>query len=180
MATPSTSSTQNVKIGVCKVTLDGTDLGYTKGGVDVEVTTDTHAVNVDQFGNTPISEYIMGRKISVTCPLAETTVENLKLIMPGTTVVTEGTGPTAKKQALVQVGTGINLLNQAKKLVLHPIGLDDADQSEDLVIPLAATAGALKFAYKVDDERVFNAVFNGYPDPATKVLFTIGPDLPTP
>jgi hypothetical protein len=167
------SSTQNVKIGVCKITFDGTDLGYTQGGVDVEVTTDTHKVTIDQFGNTPISEYIMGRSITVTAPLAETTLETLAKVMPDTLV--EGT--TAKK-ATVSTGIGSNLRDTAAELRLHPIGLLDTDMSEDLVIPLAATAGAIKFAYKLDAERVFNVTFNGYPDDTGK-LFYIGPDVAT-
>jgi hypothetical protein len=159
------SSTQNVKIGVCKITFGGTDLGYTKGGVEVEVATETHQVTVDQFGNTPISEYIMGRTIKVTAPLAETTVENMAMIMPGTTVATG--------VATVTTGVGTDLRGIAQELVLHPISLPEIDLSEDLVIPLAATAGAMTFAYKLDDERVFNVEFNGYPDETGK-LFKFG------
>ena len=32
------SSTENVKLGVCTILFDGNDLGYTKGGVEVELT----------------------------------------------------------------------------------------------------------------------------------------------
>ncbi len=76
------SSTENVKLGVCTVLFDGNDLGYTKGGVEVEVATTTHEVKVDQFGETPISELITGRTVTVKTPLAETTLENLVAIMP--------------------------------------------------------------------------------------------------
>lgn len=161
-------ATQNVKIGVCKITYGGVDLGYTKGGVEVEVTTDTHKVTVDQFGNTPIKEYIMGRQIVVRAPLAETTIENLQLTMPGTTV-----SGTDTKQADVSVGTGVDLLDVAEELRLHPVGLEEDDESEDLVIPRAATAGAMRFAYKLDEERVFNVEFTGYPD-EDGLLFTFG------
>lgn len=171
---PSTSSTQNVKIGVCKITYDSVDLGYTKGGVEVEVTTDTHKVNIDQFGNTPISEYIMGRNISVVAPLAETTLDNLAKTMPGTVV----TGVT-KKKAMVSTGVGTDLRTVAAMLRLHPVGLADTDLSEDLVIPLAATPGAMKFAYKLDDERIFNVTFTGYPNDLGQ-LFYIGADIAVP
>ena len=73
------SDTKNVKLGVCQVFFDGRDLGYTKGGVEVTVQSQTHEVNVDQFGQTAINEYIMGRKVKVKCPLAETTLQNLDL-----------------------------------------------------------------------------------------------------
>jgi hypothetical protein len=162
------SSTSNVHLGVCKITYNSVDLGYTKGGVEVEVSTDKHTVTVDQFGNTPISEYITGRSIVVRAPLAETTLENLAAIMPGTTV----TGTTNKK-ASVNTGVGTNLLAIAEELRLHPIGLDEADQSQDVVIPLAASAGAARFAFKLDEERIFNAEFVGYPDETGK-LFHVG------
>ena len=165
--------TANVKIGVCKVTYDGTDLGYTKGGVEVAIATETHEVMVDQFGNTPINEYIMGRSVRVTVPLAETTLENLVEIMPGSTLVTDGSDPTMKRVD-VTTGIGNNLLNVAKVLVLHPVGLPDNDVSEDFNIPLAATAGALTFAYKLDDERIYNVEFVGYPNSTTGNICSLG------
>lgn len=77
------SNTENVKLGVCQVFFDGVDLGYTKGGVEVEVTSETKKVEVDQFGKTPINEIIMSRAVTAKVPLAETTLENIVRIMPG-------------------------------------------------------------------------------------------------
>lgn len=164
------SSTQNVKIGVCKITFGDQDLGYTKGGVEVEVATETHSVTVDQHGNTPISQYIMGRSIVVRAPLAETTIDNLAATMPGTLV--EG---TTQKKATVSTGIGTDLRSIAQELRLHPVGVAESDASEDLVIPLAATSGAMTFAYRLDEERIFNVEFNGYPNEEGQ-LFYIGPD----
>lgn len=177
------SSTDNVKIGVCKVMLgpDGTalDLGYTKGGVEVAVTTDTYAVTVDQFGESEINEYIQKRSVKVTVPLAETTLDNLEAIMPGASRVTDSVDNT-KERTEVTNGVGTDLLSVAQQLRLHPVSLPDSDESEDFVIPKAATAGGLQFAYKIDEERVFNAEFTGYPDNATldangdSILFMFG------
>lgn len=277
------SDTKNVKLGVCRVLFNGSDLGYTKGGVEVEVKTDTHEVNVDQFGKTPINEYIMGRTCSVKAPLAETTLDNLVATMPGATMVSDGafatgtitvatqptngqtitvngqtvtfrtvaSGPldvqiganasaTASNLAAVlnnssvpaiatanytvagavvtvaydlrgtagnaftlatgtagasvamsgasltggvnatvnrvdvNTGVGIDLLSIAKELRLHPVNKADNDKSDDFVVPLAASSGALTFAYKLEDERVFNAEFKAYPDPVSNKLFYIG------
>lgn len=88
------SSTDNVKLGVCTILFDNNDLGYTKGGVEVEVATTTHDVKVDQFGETPISELITGRTVTVKTPLAETTLENLVAIMPGSKLVSDGAKAT--------------------------------------------------------------------------------------
>lgn len=84
------SSTKNVKLGVCRLYFGGVDLGLTKGGVEVSVTTDTHPVEVDQFGKTLINELILGRTTKVKAPLAESTLRNLVATMPGATLVTDG------------------------------------------------------------------------------------------
>lgn len=166
------SDTKNVKLGVCSVFFDGVDLGYTQGGVQVTVKTDTHKVNVDQFGKTTINEIIMQRDVSVKVPLAETTLENMVNIMPGATLVTDGT--TQAKSVEVSVGIGVDLLSIAKELRLHPIAKAPTDYSEDFVIPLAATSGALNFVYEVEKERIYDVDFTGYPDPTTKKLFSVG------
>lgn len=274
-----TSNTKNVKLGVCVVIYDGKDLGYTQGGVQVSVKTDTHKVNVDQFGKTTINEYIMSRDVSAKVPLAETTLENLVSIMPGATLVevggvaasgtvtfagtavandtvtvngvvftfkaspvadtdvalgasaagsaanlaaklsastdpkladlsftanlgvltvsyayegvdgnlitlaasaatvsgatlSGGTDPTSRKVE-VTTGIGTDLLSYARELRLHPKNLPLDNKSEDFVIPLAATAGALDFAYELEKERIFSVEFNGYPATDGK-LFRVG------
>lgn len=173
MATSSNNKAENVKLGVCRVIFDGVDLGFTKGGVEVSVATETHEVQVDQAGQTPINEYIMGRTVSVKAPLAETTLENLVAIMPGAKLVS-GTNNT--KRVDVGVGVGVSLLSLAKTLVLHPMALPDADKSEDFTVFKAATAGSLDFAYKLDDERVFSCEFKGYPNDKN-LLFAVGDPL---
>lgn len=270
------SEIKNVRLGVCRVYFDGVDLGYTKGGVEVTVKTDTHKVMVDQFGKTPINEYILGREVMVKAPLAETTIEAMVTIMPGAVLVNNGvkasatatytlqpvaaetlviegitftyrvtavtkndipigatlaatlataakiitdngfvsakaaasatvvtitadftgtisnaitlsrTGPATLSSATllggtnatvqrvdVPTGVGINLFDIAKKLVLHPIDLPEIDRSQDFTVYKAATPGSLNFAYKLDDERVFNTEFMGYPDSLGN-LFAVG------
>lgn len=264
------SNTKNVKLGVCWVSFDGVDLGLTKGGVEVEVTTDTYKSMVDQFGQSEINESILKRTVMAKVPLAETHVENLVNIMPGATLIdnstkqvdtctidtagnsqvytitldgvvysytsdasaTEGeialglvaavndsgaarsvasttaiatdvaatvvltariggdvvvvasgadtttvnTTPAVVGAKRVQVtnAIGTDLLSIAKKLVIHPKAKPYSDRSEDFVIPLAATAGAMSFSYQLEEERVFPIEFVGYPDSATELLFEFG------
>lgn len=171
MATP-TSNVSNVKLGVCKVTFDGNDMGLTQGGVEVQVKTDKHAINVDQFGKTAVSEVILGRTITIKVPMAETTIDNMVTIMPGATMLTDTA--TGHKRVDVPHGIGIDLRSIAKQLVLHPKEKADTDQSEDFIVPLAMTAGDLQFAYKLENERVYNVEFTGYPDNVTGKLFSYG------
>ncbi|EHK6545754.1 hypothetical protein PXQ65_004201 [Vibrio parahaemolyticus] len=165
--------TKNIKLGTCKITFAGEDLGLTLGGVELSVETTTHETKVDQFGETTVNEIITGRNVTVTAPLAETTLENLVKVMPGATLITDSTD-SSKKRVEVKTGVGESLLDVAQELILHPIALPDSDVSEDVVIPKAATAGAMNFAYQLDQERVFNSQFKGYPDPSTGVIMHFG------
>lgn len=281
------SNTNNVRLGPCRVFFGGVDLGYTQGGVEVEVKTETHPVMVDQFGKSLINELILGRTVSVKAPLAETTLDNLVRIMPGASIVQTGgslatgsvtftavalAGDTvtingitltasassallltdtqfaigtsaanqaalfaqavnaiddslmtvvatasaavvtltaanydtpyyssnaitlvkvstavtlsganltggvvpSKQMAQITTGVGTSLLAIAQPLVLHPIANADNNKTEDFVIPLAATAGGLKFAYQVDKERIFDVTFMAYPNSLSGMLYEIG------
>lgn len=174
MATSTANKVENVKLGVCRVLFDGQDMGFTKGGVDVTVSTETHEVQVDQYGQTPINEYVTGRTVTVKVPLAETTLENLTAIMPGATLVTNSTTNAARVDVPTAVGT--SLIALAKELVLHPIAKPDTDKSEDFIVHKAATAGALDYSYKLEDERIFNCEFKGYPND-NGTLFSVGDPL---
>lgn len=167
------SDTKNIKLGTCKITFGGEDLGLTLGGVELTVETTTHETKVDQFGETVVNEIITGRNVTVSAPLAETTLENLVKVMPGATLVTDSTDST-KKVVEIEIGVGKSLLDYAAELVLHPIALADNDLSEDVTIPYAATAGAMNFAYELENERVYNAEFKAYPDVTTGLLMKFG------
>jgi hypothetical protein len=160
----------NIKLGPCVVTFNSVDLGLTLGGVEVEVTTSTKEINVDQFGETPVEDIIIGRVCMVKVPLAETTIDNLVAIMPGATKIVDGTTATTIKVE-VKTGVGLSLLNLAQKLVLKP--KEAIDDSENFTIPLAMAPGAMSFAYKIDEERIFMAEFKAYPD-ANGVIYIFG------
>ena len=164
---------ENVKVGVCSVTFNGTDLGYTKGGVEVEISTDTYVSTVDQFGTTGIKEFVTGRNVRVTTPFAEPTVDNLVALMPGAMKIVDSVDNT-KIKVEVPNALGTDLLALAQKLVLHPIAAG-ASVAEDVIIPKAATEGNMTFAFRQDEERVFNVTWKAYPDIAnSNNLFIMG------
>ena len=82
----SNAGVENIKLGACDVTFGGVSLGLTKGGVEVSVETESHLITVDQFGATAVSERIMGRNVTVKVPMAETDLEKLAAIMPGSSI----------------------------------------------------------------------------------------------
>jgi hypothetical protein len=95
-----------------------------------------------------------------------------KLTLSGATL-TGGVDATTVN-VTVTSGIGTDLLSVARELRLHPVGKAASDKSQDFVMPLAATAGGLTFAYKLEEERIFNCEFMAYPNSATGELFNIG------
>jgi hypothetical protein len=168
---PTTPNVENVKLGAANVLWGTDDLGFTKGGIDVSISTITKEVTVDQFGPSAVNEYIQGRTVQVTVPLAETDLNKLALALPGSTLVT-GTG--GKLKLMVSTASGTALRALAKKLVLHPTGVPTSQKNDDFVVLLAAPVGDIEFAYNFEDERVYNVTFKGFPDNTTGALFTFG------
>lgn len=142
------NDTRNVKLGVCRVIFDGVDLGLTKGGVEVEVATETYKVEVDQFGKSVINELIMGRTVSAKVPLAETTLDNMVAVMPGavlsqsggakaTGTITVTTNPVANDTVVVN-GLSLKFVAAAPGLNQVLIGADAAATAANLCAVLTA------------------------------------------
>lgn len=155
------STPDNVKLGVCAVLYDGVNLGFTKGGVEVEVTTATHEVTVDQFGSTPIGELITGRTVAATVPLAETTLENLVAIMPGSQLITDGvkaTGTITLATAVPVDGDRVTVAGQMFTFRTNPTKEGEVKITTGAA-GIAPTAAALAEAIKVSDLG-YNATSN--------------------
>lgn len=165
---PVNAQVQKVKLGPCEISFGGTDLGLTKGGVQVSVTTNTHDVTVDQFGQTAVNSFITGRTGTVTVPMAETDLDKLLAVIPGAVKVT-GSGKTKLE---IPTSVGMSLLDFAKELVLHPKA-NGANVADDVVVPLASPAGTMQFAFEAENERVYNVEFTMYPD-EDGLLFLFG------
>lgn len=173
------TNANNVRLGTCSVTFGATDLGLTKGGVEVELQTQSYKIQVDQFGSTEINEYITGRTCMVKVPMAETDVTLLAEVVPNSTLVTDGTTPT-KKKLNVGTSTGTSLRDFADVLTLHPIAEAAGSKNYDFTIPIACPKGEFSFAYKLDEERIYNVEFYGFPDLSTGLLYVIGDTTATP
>ncbi len=160
------SNTDNVKLGVCNVLFDGVNMGYTKGGVEVEVTTSTHVVTVDQFGDTPIGEIITGRKVMAKVPLAETALENIVAIMPGASLIGDGsvaTGTVTLSTAPPVNGDSITL--GGVTFTFRTV-ISGADQTQ---VPIGSTLNAA--AENLAD--VINAYPHGYSATNSGAVVTI-------
>lgn len=164
--------TENVKMGVCSVTYDGNDLGLTKGGTEFSYTPSYHTITVDQFGNTPINEYLIGEVASAKVILAESTLALIKAVCPSAAQVVDG----AKSKLTFGSKPGLELLSRSKKLVLHPLSMG-TDLSLDVTIYKAAIKSELRLNYKVDAEYVYEVTFSALIDETKgdgNLLFCIG------
>jgi hypothetical protein len=143
------SDTRNVKLGICQVFYKGSDLGYTQGGVTVTVTSATHKVNVDQFGQSTVNEIVMSRDVSVKVPLVETTLDNLVATMPGATLVEAG-GTAAMGTVTVAAlpsisdkltvnGTAFTFKTVASGLTDIAIGVDPSTTAANIAAVLNAS-----------------------------------------
>lgn len=167
------TNADNVQLGTCSVLFGATDLGLTKGGVEVQIQTQTYKITVDQFGSTEVNEYITGRTANVKVPMAETDLTLLAAVIPNSTLVTDSVTPT-KMKLDVTTSTGASLRTFAQKLVLHPIAQSATSKNFDFVLPITCPTGDFTFAYKLDAERIYEVTFYAYPDLTTGLLYTIG------
>ena len=147
---------ENIKLGACNVTFKSTNLGLTKGGVEVSVETTTYPITVDQHGETSIDEFITKRQFKISVPMAETTLALLGLVLPGSQVVSG--------QLVVKNAVGVSLIDGAGLLTLVPSAGGGNDEPIEFV--KANTAGNFSFAYRHNQERIYNVEFTAYPDDA--------------
>lgn len=100
----------DIRLGVCDVTFKGSDLGSTKGGVEVSIETSTYEVKVDQAGETPLKEIITGTMVTVKVPMAETNLTRLQTMMAQSVASAAAGGMTASAVDLLAgyaVGTSV-------------------------------------------------------------------------
>lgn len=143
------SSTENVKLGVCSVFFDGADLGYTKGGVEVEMQTSTYEVKVDQFGETPIGELVTGRQVTVKVPLAETTFENMVRTIPGAVLVSNGVAATGTVTFVTAAPVNNDSVTVNGKTFTFKTA-PAAGNGAELAIPASITAAATALAAAIN------------------------------
>lgn len=145
----------NVKMGVCSVTFNSVDLGYTAGGVKCSFSTESKEIEVDQE-DVPIGEIITKQSFQVEVPMAEYDLSRLEDLLPGATLVTDGVDSTKKKLVLSGAAGG-NLLDMAEELVLEPAG--ETSDNFNVTLHHACPVPSIEFAFEKENVRVFNVTF---------------------
>ncbi len=144
----------NTRIGVCEATFNSVDLGYTKGSVTVEYSFDSTEITVDQE-DAPIDEIITKQNFVVTVPMAEYSLDILDTLLPGSTLVTDGTMSTKKKLTLSGSNDG-SLIDVAQTLILTPTGGTATDK---ITLYHAVPLPNISFAFEKDNLRVWEVKF---------------------
>jgi hypothetical protein len=148
----------NIKLGACWVyfgSVTGSigeviDLGYTKGGVTVTIETGSYEILVDQEGQSPVGETILGRRVTVMCPLAETHYERLSKIIPDSTF--------ASSTLKIRSGIGDDLMDYTDLLQLTT----KADANDWIKVYKAAPVVNLTATFLPNAERIWPVQFKGY------------------
>lgn len=149
------SDIQNYQLGPCEVSFDGVALGYSKGGVEVTYEPEYHMATVDQYGNSPIDAFLIGEVWKAKVPLAESTVDNLKVALPNGTEAVTGERVTIGKKP------GVRMSTLAKELVLTPT---DGDKTDEIVFHTAIVLSPLTIISKPDEPKVYEVEFTALVD----------------
>jgi hypothetical protein len=146
----------NVKLGVCKVTIDGTEIGHTIGGVEVTYSMEKYTSKVDQYTG-PTEHFLIGETLQAKVPIAEFTLANINRAIPHGTV--DGGKLTIGSYA------GKRFSTYAKQMILHPIENDASDRSDDVVIWKAVCiSDDIVIGHTNEGEKIIEAEFGGLVD----------------
>ena len=170
----SVGNIQNVQLGVQNLTYGMETMGHTSGGCEFAYEPEYTDILVDLYGNTVVDKALTGEVVRVTVPLAEVTIEKLKVAIP-TAVLVEG-ADNKKKLTLGSIA-GKKLSDSAQKLVLHPSWLPESDKSFDITLHKAVIASEVALPYRKDEQTIYEVEFIALIDEAKgdgNLLATIG------
>ena len=136
---------ENIKIGACAVSFGGIDLGYTKGGVTVNI--GSSSIPSEAIGHSRHYDHaISDMEVTVDCPLAETTIDTLWAAFPW----------GRKNGGILSIGdmSRFKLRQYAKELKVTP--LNGGDQ---VIVPMAVPTSNVMLHYAHDSERLIQVTF---------------------
>lgn len=152
-----------VQMGVCNVTFNAQDLGYTKGGVKVKYSAESTPKEVDQL-DTPIDEIITKQTFEVTVPMAEADLTRLATLLPGATLITDG----QKLRLDLSGAAGTSLAAMGAELIITPVG---GAANDKITLHKAVPTPNLEFAFEKENVRVYEVTFKAIPDGGDWVTF---------
>jgi len=147
----SETSAEFRRLGTCGVSYAGRNMGYTKGGVTVKITTTWVDITVDRYGEVPLDAVDVGTIIEAFTPLAQGSLDNFRDGFD-THLMAGIVGPLTFGRT---VGTSI----QKSKLVLTPINDNDI-----VVIYKAGCVDVDELGYNNEGHRILGLHWKGFID----------------
>jgi len=147
----------NVKVGVCDVTFNGTNIGHTIGGVEVTYEPVYKDVMVDAYGETIVEKYLIGEKLTAKVPMAESTIVNMRNAIPQSTFA-----GAANARVTIGAKAGKKATDDAYELVLHPSG--EGTRAFDVVLHKAYSSESVTLSHTNDGEKVVEVTFTALLD----------------
>lgn len=144
--------------GPQRITFKGIVLGHTIDGVDFEAQREFTEVKVDKYGNTPIDFVLAGNNVSIHFKMAQADWDQLNAAIPETS---SHDGSGSRDRIDLGADAGYSLRQDAGVLVIHPMGLSDADFSQDITIYLAVSVETIPIPLKVDEQKTVEVTMRG-------------------
>lgn len=158
----------NIRIGSVQVELGGTNLGYTGEDTSLTVGTEYANIMVDKYGHTLVDKRIVGRTVTVTMTLKQTSKSDLTDVWAK--VFPENTSASAAKIVLGDE-TNESMRDTGAVLVLQR--RNAADDTEDFTIWKAVPTEVGEIGLNNEGESTLPVTFEGLID-ETNGLFTFG------
>lgn len=165
---------EDLDLGPCQVNFGvadaEVDLGRTEGGVRVAFATDVADLMSDQWGTQPEDQVITGQGARITVPLAEYTLENLRIALNQDLLFDE----------LIEggrlVGTKMRSLAYSLLLKKYVDGAVSQDDLDYMRFPKAAPVGNPEILFSKDSQRIIEIEFIAFPDD-DDILYFIGNEV---
>lgn len=148
------SDFDNCVSGPADLLLDDDAMGHTEGGIEVTVTPNTRARNVDQFGSGECEIIHLGDEVRVMAPLAEWTAATLAAVYAA------GNNQTAASSGSKYMGIGRSAGFIYPALDLKVVPLLSADAGKRFQFWRACPVGALTLTFdNAENDRLFESEF---------------------
>lgn len=151
MATQSGSTANFRPVGICNVAYNSVNMGYSKGDILLNIEkVDDYTREIDAYVGSGVQRFSGGRKISLMCPLLESDMTKLAMVMP------DGTDESTTFIFGEQAGEEIT----GYELIITPKSTSDFT----ITIYSAVPTVNLSWTYNHKSEKVVPVLFDGLYD----------------
>ena len=146
----------NIRLDVCQVSIGGTDIGFTEGGVDIGIDCQQIVITSDQYGATPLNTKNTGSVVTVKFVLKETSYANLAKCLYESTLRTTGGSAVGVGGLLAGAVDGLTV---AVALLLHPVDIANGTLTNDVNVWKAVPRPGWKTKLGPNKETLFEVEF---------------------